>query len=119
MGTYVEHYCGQVQSHKAHVWHAPAPYMSTAIAMPRQCAGYYGPDSAVADTGGYLGWNDQLLNRCEMASCLCGHAALDHAWHGCDDCGCTASAVHALLVSGEVIITPTVFVRPTGGALDE
>lgn len=47
-------------------------------------------------------WNDPILEACESAPCACGHVALDHAWHGCEDCACTRSAIHALVVSGAV-----------------
>lgn len=33
------HFCGQTQPHDAHVWQTPVPFGSTAISMPRQCAG--------------------------------------------------------------------------------
>lgn len=38
-GPIAGHYCGQTQPHDAHVWQTPTPFGSTAIAMPRQCAG--------------------------------------------------------------------------------
>ena len=56
-------------------------------------------------------WNDPALEACEGAQCSCGHQALDHAWHGCEDCDCKRSGIHALLVSGVVevrVIQPAV-----------
>lgn len=49
-----------------------------------------------------LAWNDPLLEACEGASCPCGHEAIDHAWHGCDECACQWSGIRALLESGQV-----------------
>ena len=47
-------------------------------------------------------WDDPLLEACEGAVCPCGHEALDHAWHGCEECACGRSGIHAVLVSGVV-----------------
>jgi hypothetical protein len=46
-----------------------------------------------------LAWNDERLAAAESAKCTCGHATLDHAWHGCENCACARSAVHAFITS--------------------
>ena len=40
----------------------------------------------------------------EAATCPCGHEALDHAWHGCEECTCNRSGIHAALAG---LTTPT------------
>lgn len=49
-------------------------------------------------------WDDPVLNACESAPCPCGHNALDHAWHGCEECECSRSGINAVLASGVVAV---------------
>lgn len=56
-----------------------------------------------------------LLDACEESKCLCGHVALDHAWHGCEACTCNRSGIHAVLVSG-VLGTPTAATQVSAAA---
>lgn len=39
------------------------------------------------------------IDSAEGAVCPCGHIALDHAWHGCEECACGRSAIAAYLTS--------------------
>ena len=39
------------------------------------------------------------IDAAESAVCPCGHIALDHAWHGCEECACGRSGIAAFLTS--------------------
>lgn len=52
--------------------------------------------------------NVALVEACEGAICPCGHEALDHAWHGCENCLCNRSGIHAVLASGVAVGGTTV-----------
>lgn len=80
-------------------WHTPPHRRGTCDICDAYDALHPTPS---AENAAALLWNDPLLEACEGAPCRCGHEALDHAWYGCEECGCTLSGIHVVIVSGVV-----------------